>query len=46
MLNDNMFTEELYLSKMNAVKNNFKVAEKYASFGNVLWESGLKDILK
>tara|TARA_B100000287_G_C20626586_1_gene778085 strand:- start:446 stop:1363 length:918 start_codon:yes stop_codon:yes gene_type:complete len=46
MLNDNIFTEELYLSKIEAVKNNLKIAEKYASFGNVLWESGLKEILK
>ena len=31
---------------MKAIKNNLKIAEKYASFGDVLWESGLKEILK
>ena len=45
LLNSNYFTQELYESKLEAVKYNFDKAKEFISFGDVLWHAGLKDFL-
>jgi hypothetical protein len=40
------FNEELYNSKMDAIKNNFEVAQKFVSLGDVLWEYGIKELIQ
>lgn len=45
LLNSNFFTQELYESKLKAIKYNFEKAKEFISFGDVLWNAGLKDFL-
>lgn len=40
------FTEELYNSRIEAVKYNFEVAKMYTSLGDILWNAGLEKFLK
>lgn len=46
MISDQYFTEELYNSKLEAIKYNFEVAKRYISLGDILWNAGLGDFLK
>jgi hypothetical protein len=46
LLVDDMFTEDFYLSRMDAIRYNFEVAKRYVSFGDVLWNHGLKDFVE
>lgn len=45
MLYSNYFTQELYESKLKAIKYNFEKAKEFTSFGDILWNAGLKDFL-
>ena len=45
-VNDNYFNKELYDTKVDAIKHNFEVAKHYASFGDVIWDSGLKQFFE
>lgn len=45
MLLDGYFTENLYISKLNAVRNNLEVAKRFVSLGDILWEYGIKDLI-
>jgi hypothetical protein len=40
------FNEELYNSKIDAIKNNFEVAQRFVSLGDVLWEYGIKELIQ
>ena len=40
------FSEELYNKNIEAVKHNYEIAKQYASFGNVMWKYGIKDLLE
>ena len=35
--------EEFYNSKIKSIKHNFEISKKYLSFGDILWEGGLKE---
>lgn len=45
MISNGYFTQELYESKLKAIKYNFEKAKEFISFGDVLWNAGLKDFL-
>jgi hypothetical protein len=45
LLMNNYFTPELYASKLKSVEYNFTIAGQYASFGDVLWNHGLKELI-
>lgn len=44
MLNSGYFDENLYISKLEAIKSNFDIAKNYISLGDVLWEHGIKNL--
>jgi len=46
MLLDGYFTENLYISKLDAVRNNLEVAKRFVSLGDILWEYGIKDLIR
>ena len=46
MIQSNFFTEELYNSKIEAIKYNFEVAQRYTSLGDILWNAGLNNFFK
>lgn len=46
MLDSDYFTEELYISKLESIKNNFEVSKQYISFGDVIWNYGIKDFME
>lgn len=45
-LKSGYFTKELYDSKIDSIKNNFEVAKKFVSLGDVLWNYGLKELVE
>jgi hypothetical protein len=45
MISNGYFTQELYESKLKAIKYNFEKAKEFISFGDALWNAGLKDFL-
>ena len=45
ILTSGILTEEYYNSKINAIKHNFEIAKKYLSFGDIIWEAGLKELI-
>jgi hypothetical protein len=45
MLTNGYFTEDLYISKLDGVRNNFEVAKRFVSLGDILWEYGIKDLI-
>ena len=44
LFNSGYFSREYYESVKNSVKNNFEVAKQYISFGDVIWNAGLKKL--
>ena len=45
MISSGYFNEDLYNSKLNAIKYNFEKAKEFVSLGDILWNAGLKDFL-
>jgi hypothetical protein len=45
MISNGYFTQELYESKLEAIKYNFEKAKEFVSFGDILWNAGLEDFL-
>ncbi len=46
ILKSETLTDKFYNSKLDAIKHNFKECEKHLSFGDILWNSGLKELYK
>jgi len=46
ILTSNKLTSEFYNSKEKEIKHNFKECFKHLSFGDIIWRSGLSDLLK
>lgn len=44
-LYDGIFNEELYQNKLKAIQYNFEKAKEYISFGDILWNAGLGNLL-
>lgn len=44
-INENVFTENFYIDRLDAVRKNFEVAQTYISLGDVLWNCGIKDLI-
>lgn len=44
ILEDQILNEQYYMDRLEAVKHNFEAAKKWASFGDVIWEAGLKEL--
>lgn len=44
-INENVFTENFYTDRLDAVRTNFEVAQTYISLGDVLWNCGIKDLI-
>lgn len=45
-IHSKFFTEELYNKNIKAINDNFSTALNYVSFGDVLWNHGLKDFFE
>jgi hypothetical protein len=45
LIDSGILTKEFYDSKIKAIKHNFKIAQKYLSFGDIIWNSGLKELI-
>lgn len=45
-INSDMLNETFYNDRIDAIKHNFEVARRYASFGDVLWNSGLRELVE
>lgn len=46
MVDSGMFCKEHYDSKIDSIKNNFEVAKKFVSLGDVLWNYALKEFIE
>jgi hypothetical protein len=46
MIESGMFCESYYESRIESIKNNFEIAKKFVSFGDVLWNYGLKEFFE
>lgn len=44
ILGSKTLTEGYYQSKMKAIKHNFEVVQKYLSFGDIIYNAGLKEL--
>ena len=45
LIGSGTLNEEFYNSKLDSIKYNFKIAKKYLSFGDIIWNSGLKELI-
>jgi len=45
LINSGTLNEEFYNSKLDSIKYNFNIAQKYLSFGDIIWNSGLKELI-
>jgi len=45
-LTSNVFDENYYNSRIEAVRHNFEEAKKYISLGDMLWENGIRELVE
>lgn len=46
LIQSGIFTEEFYSERIESVKKNFEIAQKYVSLGDMLWENGIRELLE